>query len=323
MTAVGSAPRTIGSEAVRGADPTRLTPAPRRYRISVSVGHCPPPLSSRRMRGRRAVPALTGCRSASDLLGRVVIETTLLQSARGAGALPPHLRTIARPYLRRYNGTPPRVPDLRSPTRRPAHAIFLPPPARSPARRDRADDGADLPLPDDDDLRRQPVHPRRERRRLDHAGPDRQGQPAAGRTSSALARRTGASKGRTGRRRSTRSTRRSTARRPDLRAIVHAHPVALVAFSICRKVPDTSLFPQAGHVCGQVGYAPYALPGSEQLGQQHRRGVRPRVRLRPAGEPRRRHRRARPCRRRSSGSRRWSSPPRRSSRPASSGRCAT
>ncbi len=55
--------------------------------------------------------------------------------------------------------------------------------------------------------------------------------------------------------------------RPDLRAIVHAHPVALVAFSICRRVPDTSLFPQASHVCGQVGYAPYALPGSEQLGR--------------------------------------------------------
>jgi L-fuculose-phosphate aldolase len=55
--------------------------------------------------------------------------------------------------------------------------------------------------------------------------------------------------------------------RPDVRAIVHAHPVALVAFSICRQVPDTTLFPQAGHVCGKVGYAPYALPGSEQLGQ--------------------------------------------------------
>jgi L-fuculose-phosphate aldolase len=55
--------------------------------------------------------------------------------------------------------------------------------------------------------------------------------------------------------------------RPDLRAIVHAHPVALVAFSICRRVPDTALFPQAGHVCGRVGYAPYALPGSEQLGR--------------------------------------------------------
>jgi L-fuculose-phosphate aldolase len=55
-------------------------------------------------------------------------------------------------------------------------------------------------------------------------------------------------------------------RRPDLGAIVHAHPVALVAFSICREVPDTALFPQARHVCGPVGYAPYALPGSERLG---------------------------------------------------------
>ena len=54
---------------------------------------------------------------------------------------------------------------------------------------------------------------------------------------------------------------------PEVRAVVHAHPVALVAFSICRKVPDTTLFPQARHVCGEVGYAPYALPGSDQLGK--------------------------------------------------------
>src|SRR3954467_11280246 len=57
-------------------------------------------------------------------------------------------------------------------------------------------------------------------------------------------------------------------RRPDIPAIVHAHPVALVGFSICRQVPDTALFPQAGHVCGRVGYAPYALPGSEELGRR-------------------------------------------------------
>jgi L-fuculose-phosphate aldolase len=56
--------------------------------------------------------------------------------------------------------------------------------------------------------------------------------------------------------------------RPDVGAVVHAHPVALVAFSICRKVPDTSLFPQAAHVCGPVGYAPYELPGSDRLGQR-------------------------------------------------------
>ncbi len=54
--------------------------------------------------------------------------------------------------------------------------------------------------------------------------------------------------------------------RPDLRAIVHAHPVALVAFSICGQTPDTRLFPQAHLVCGQPGFAPYALPGSQQLG---------------------------------------------------------
>jgi L-fuculose-phosphate aldolase len=55
--------------------------------------------------------------------------------------------------------------------------------------------------------------------------------------------------------------------RPDLRGIVHAHPVALVAFSICRKVPDTRLLHQARHVCGEAGFAPYALPGSESLGR--------------------------------------------------------
>ncbi len=57
------------------------------------------------------------------------------------------------------------------------------------------------------------------------------------------------------------------ARRPDVRAIIHAHPPALVAFSIVRQAPDTRVIPQAQHVCGQVGYAPYKLPGSEALGE--------------------------------------------------------
>lgn len=55
--------------------------------------------------------------------------------------------------------------------------------------------------------------------------------------------------------------------RSDIRAIVHAHPVALVAFSICGKPPDTRLFHQAHAVCGHVGFAPYACPGSEALGR--------------------------------------------------------
>jgi L-fuculose-phosphate aldolase len=56
-------------------------------------------------------------------------------------------------------------------------------------------------------------------------------------------------------------------RRPDIRGIVHAHPVALVAFSICRELPNTRLFHQAHFVCGEVAFAPYALPGSERLAQ--------------------------------------------------------
>ena len=55
--------------------------------------------------------------------------------------------------------------------------------------------------------------------------------------------------------------------RPDLKAIVHAHPPALVTFSIVRQIPDTKIIPQAHHVCGSVGYAPYELPGSEKLGE--------------------------------------------------------
>jgi L-fuculose-phosphate aldolase len=55
--------------------------------------------------------------------------------------------------------------------------------------------------------------------------------------------------------------------RPDLKAIIHAHPSALVSFSICSQVPNTRVFPEAWNVCGKVAFAPYALPGSQQLGK--------------------------------------------------------
>lgn len=54
--------------------------------------------------------------------------------------------------------------------------------------------------------------------------------------------------------------------RPDIRAVIHAHPGALVSFSIADAVPDMRIFPEAYRLCGKVGFAPYALPGSEQLG---------------------------------------------------------
>ncbi len=55
--------------------------------------------------------------------------------------------------------------------------------------------------------------------------------------------------------------------RPDLHAIVHAHPPILVAFSLVRRVPDVTLVPNAALVCGKVAMAKYGVPGSEQLGR--------------------------------------------------------
>ncbi len=57
-------------------------------------------------------------------------------------------------------------------------------------------------------------------------------------------------------------------RRPDLKAIVHAHPGALVAFSICRMIPDTRIQSHVHSVCGRIILAPYACPGTQALGDR-------------------------------------------------------
>ena len=55
--------------------------------------------------------------------------------------------------------------------------------------------------------------------------------------------------------------------RPDAGAVIHAHPPALVAFSIAHGVPDTRVLPKTRSICGPVGFATYALPGSAALAQ--------------------------------------------------------
>jgi L-fuculose-phosphate aldolase len=55
--------------------------------------------------------------------------------------------------------------------------------------------------------------------------------------------------------------------RPDVGAVLHAHSPALVAFSVAGKAPDTKVLPQAFDACGKVGFAAYAVPGSEKLGR--------------------------------------------------------
>lgn len=54
--------------------------------------------------------------------------------------------------------------------------------------------------------------------------------------------------------------------RPEIKAVIHARPPALVSFSIVRQVPNTNVLPQAKNVIGPIGYANYALPGSDELG---------------------------------------------------------
>ncbi|MBC8534107.1 class II aldolase/adducin family protein [Yeguia hominis] len=56
-------------------------------------------------------------------------------------------------------------------------------------------------------------------------------------------------------------------RRPDIRAVLHAHPPALVAFSIARKLPDVDLLSSVRKTCGELSMATYAVPGSNQLGE--------------------------------------------------------
>lgn len=54
--------------------------------------------------------------------------------------------------------------------------------------------------------------------------------------------------------------------RPDLHAVFHAHPAALVAYSLERKLPDLDILPGTSALCGKIAIAPYAIPGSKQLG---------------------------------------------------------
>jgi len=57
-------------------------------------------------------------------------------------------------------------------------------------------------------------------------------------------------------------------KRPDIKAVLHAHPPALVSFSIARKIPNTYLIPSAHLICGEVTMAEYGVPGSMDLGKK-------------------------------------------------------
>jgi L-fuculose-phosphate aldolase len=55
------------------------------------------------------------------------------------------------------------------------------------------------------------------------------------------------------------------AARPDVEAVVHAHPLTAVAMTVAGVPPPDDLVPEASVVLGRIGVAPYATPGTDEV----------------------------------------------------------
>lgn len=55
------------------------------------------------------------------------------------------------------------------------------------------------------------------------------------------------------------------AARPDVHAIVHAHPVTAVALTVAGVAPPNDLVPEAAVTLGPVAVAPFAVPGTDEV----------------------------------------------------------
>jgi L-fuculose-phosphate aldolase len=55
------------------------------------------------------------------------------------------------------------------------------------------------------------------------------------------------------------------AARADVQAVVHAHPLTAVAFTVAGVAPPDDLLPEAVLVLGRIAVAPFATPGTEEV----------------------------------------------------------
>lgn len=53
--------------------------------------------------------------------------------------------------------------------------------------------------------------------------------------------------------------------RPDVNAVVHAHPLTAIAFTVAGVPPPDDLLPEAVLVLGAIGVAPFATPGTAEV----------------------------------------------------------
>ncbi len=58
--------------------------------------------------------------------------------------------------------------------------------------------------------------------------------------------------------------------RPDVHAVVHAHPVTATGFAVAGESLPTNVLPELEYSVGAVGFVPYELPGSSKLAQAFR-----------------------------------------------------
>ena len=58
---------------------------------------------------------------------------------------------------------------------------------------------------------------------------------------------------------------RAYRRRPDVGAVVHAHPPVATAFTVARRAVDAAALPEIMFQMGEVALVPYATPGTERL----------------------------------------------------------
>lgn len=56
-------------------------------------------------------------------------------------------------------------------------------------------------------------------------------------------------------------------KRPDIKAVVHAHPVTASSFTASEKMIDTALIAESAAIIGKPVYTPYALQGSKELAE--------------------------------------------------------
>ena len=56
--------------------------------------------------------------------------------------------------------------------------------------------------------------------------------------------------------------------RPDVGAVVHAHPAASMALTVAGEVPDPSLLPETETLLPRLPFVPFGAPGSAELAER-------------------------------------------------------